>query len=112
MEAGGYKNRNHRNKPKKTQDAKCGKETQRFKTEKHNKQRRGTKNRIVQNDLEYADDTELLIERDTHEQMCERMENYDIATVTSELKIQWIKVELLRHGRNKLAKHYHHLLAK
>ena len=47
------------------------------------------------NDLEYAEGTHLLIEKDTHEQMCGRIGNYDISTETRELKIQWGKVEML-----------------
>ena len=35
---------------------------------------------------------------DNHEQMCERLGNYDISTETSELKIQWINVLLLVHA--------------
>ena len=92
----------------KTQDAKSGRGAQRFMTEKHNRQRR-KKNQIVQNDLEYA---QLLMGSDTHEQMCERMGNYDIATETRELKIQWIKVELLRNEEINSQGHYLHLLAK
>ena len=97
MEAGGYKSRNPRNKPKKDTRCKMRKGAQRFKTKKQ-QTTEGAKNQIVQNDLEYANDTQLLIERDTHGQMCERMGNYDIETETRELKIQWAKVELLGNG--------------
>ena len=36
--------------------------------------------------------------------MCGRIGYYDISTATRELKIQWAKVELLRHGEHKLKK--------
>ena len=58
----------------------------------------------MQNDLEYSDDTKLLIEKDTREQMCERIGKYDISTETRELKIQWANVELLRREKHKLRK--------
>ena len=51
---------------------------------------------IVQNALEFADDTQLFIEHDTDEQTNERIGNYDIVTETRRLAIQWSKVELLR----------------
>ena len=57
--------------------------------------------KIVQNALEFADDTQLFIEHDTEEQMNERIGNYDIVTETRRLTIQWSKVELLRKGTNK-----------
>ena len=47
---------------------------------------------IVQNDLEFADDTQLFIAKDTHEQMCGRIGNYDISTETRHLAIQWGKL--------------------
>ena len=56
----------------------------------------------MQNDVDNADGAQLLIEKDTHEQMCARIGNYDIATETRELKIQWGKVKLLRHERHRL----------
>ena len=37
--------------------------------------------------------------KDTREQMCERLGNYDISTETSELKIQWINALLVHAGR-------------
>ena len=43
----------------------------------------------VQNAIVFADDTKLLSENDTHEQMNERMGNYDIIAETRHLKIQW-----------------------
>ena len=51
---------------------------------------------IIQNDLEFADDAQLFIEKDTRGQMCERIGNYDIATETRHLTIQWGEVELIR----------------
>ena len=57
---------------------------------------------IIQNALEYADDTQLFIENDTHEQMSERIGNYDIITETRHLTIQWDKVHLIRRERRKL----------
>ena len=57
---------------------------------------------IIQNDLEYADDAQLFIEKGTRGQMCERIGDYDIATETRQLNIQWGKVELLRRVRRKL----------
>ena len=59
---------------------------------------------IIQNAVIFADDTKLLSEEDTHEQMDERMGNYDIATETRHLTIQWGKVHLLRKDKNKLQK--------
>ena len=56
----------------------------------------------MQNDVDNADGAQLLIEKDTHEQMCARIGNYDIATETRELKIQWEKVKLLRRKRHQL----------
>ena len=53
---------------------------------------------IVQNALEFADDTQLFIEHDTTEQMNEGIGNYDIVTEKRRLTIQWSKVELLRRG--------------
>ena len=47
---------------------------------------------LIQDDLEYADDANLLIGRDTHFQSCERMGNYDISTETREPIIQWLNV--------------------
>ena len=61
----------------------------------------GNKYKIVQNALEFADDTQLFIEQDTEEQMNERIGNYDIVTDTRRLMIQWDKVELLRKGTDK-----------
>ena len=66
-------------------------EAQKFQTEKAKQATEGTENQIIQNDIEYADDTQLLRERGTHGQMCERIGNYDISTETRELKIQWPK---------------------
>ena len=48
----------------------------------------GNKHEIVQNALEFADDTQLFIEHDTEEQMNERIGNYDIVTETRRLTIQ------------------------
>ena len=53
---------------------------------------------IIKDDLEYADDTRLLIENDNRGQMCERIGNYDISTETREIEIQWAKVLLLAHA--------------
>ena len=71
--------------------------------EQQEKQANG-KHHLIQNDLEYADDTQLFMEKDTHGQICERIGNYDIATESRHLKIQWGKVELLRPERRKLKK--------
>ena len=46
---------------------------------------------IIQNDIEFADDTRLCVEKDTQEQMCERIGNYDIVTETRHRAIQWKK---------------------
>ena len=44
----------------------------------------------IQDDLEYADDTQLCIAIDNREQMCERMGNYDISTETRErVRYNW-----------------------
>ena len=59
---------------------------------------------IVQNAIVFADDTKLLSENDTHEQMNERMGNYDIITETRHLKIQWEKALLLRRDKEKRRK--------
>ena len=96
----------------KTQETTGKKENQRFRTGKEQQASEGAKNQIVQNDLEYADDKQLLIERDTHEQMCERMGNYDIATETRELDIQWKKAERLSHGKIQSKSHYQHRSTK
>merc|ERR1712112_544017 len=56
---------------------------------------------IVQNAIVFADDTKLLSENDTHEQMNERMGNYDIITETRHLEIQWGKVLLMRRDKEK-----------
>ena len=77
------------------------KKMQKFQTGKSKQTVEGTENQIIQNDLEYAGDTQLLMGRDTHEQMCERIGNYDIETETRDLKIRCAKVDLLRLGRNK-----------
>ena len=37
---------------------------------------------IVQNALEYANDAQIFIAKGTHEQICERLGNYDIITAT------------------------------
>merc|ERR1712112_354755 len=74
------------------------KETQIINGEKQEKE---DKHKIVQNALEFADDTQLFVEQDTEEQMNERIGNYDIVTETRRLTIQWNKVELLRKGTNK-----------
>ena len=58
---------------------------------KRKKKCRQRKSQIVQNDIEYADDTQLLIGKDARGQMCERIGNYAISTGTRELKIQWKK---------------------
>ena len=67
-----------------------GKETgkQKFQTGETKQSPEEKENQIVQSDIEYADDTHLLIENDTHGQMCARIGNYDISTETRELKIQ------------------------
>ena len=36
------------------------------------------KNYTIQDDVGYADDTQLFMEQDDHGQMCERLGNYDI----------------------------------
>ena len=59
---------------------------------------------IIQNALVFADGAILLSEKDTHEQMNERIGNYDIITETRHLTIQWEKVHLLRRGKKKLQK--------
>ena len=61
----------------------------------------GNKHKIVQNALEFADDTQLLIEHDTEEQMNERVGNYDIVTETRRLQLHRGKVVLLRKGTNR-----------
>merc|ERR1712112_76719 len=58
----------------------------------------------VQNAIVFADDTKLLSANDTHEQMNERMGNYDIITETRHLEIQWGKVLLLRRDKEKRRK--------
>ena len=61
------------------------------------------KGQIVQNDLEYADDTQLLIEMDARGQICERMLNYEVITESRALKIQWAKVLLPKQtGKRKM----------
>ena len=45
------------------------KETQKFQTEKAKKTKEGTENQIIQNGLEYADDTQLLMQK-THMSRC------------------------------------------
>ena len=52
---------------------------------------------LIQDDLDYAYDATICMERDNHQQMRERMRNYDIATETRDFKIQWVKVLLLMH---------------
>ena len=82
-----------------TQTTKCrryGKNAEHEEQDNRNNDRR-----IVQNALEFADDTQLFIEHDTEEQMNERIGDYDIATETRRLTIQRGKVELLRKGTNK-----------
>ena len=64
-------------------------------------------NQIAQNGLEYADDTQLLIEKDTHEQMCAGIGNYDISTETRELKIRWAKVGILSRAAKKAQETIH-----
>ena len=68
---------------------------------KEEKQENENEYKIVQNALEFADDTQLFIEHDSEEQMNERIGNYDIVTETRRLTIQWSKVELLKKGNNK-----------
>ena len=53
---------------------------------------------LIQDDAEYADDATLFVETDDREQMCERVGNYDIATETREIKIQFDNVLLLIHA--------------
>ena len=53
---------------------------------------------LIQDDVGYPDDATLFIEKDTCEQMCDRMGNYDIVTETRELKIQWLNVLLVIHA--------------
>ena len=55
-------------------------------------------NYIIQDDVEYADDAQLFMEKDTHEQMCARLGNYSISSETRELNIQRINVLLLVHA--------------
>ena len=55
---------------------------------------------LIQDDPEYADGAQLLIQRDTNEQLCKSIVNYDISTETRELKIQWAKLlQLIHAGR-------------
>ena len=72
-------------------------ETQRFQTNETQQAPGELKDQIVRNDLQYSDDAHLLIEKDTHEQICERTGNYDIITETRELKIHWGELVLLKH---------------
>ena len=51
---------------KRTEGAKRGKAIQQFHTRRTTKPIGGTEDQIIRNGLEYADDTQLLIERDTH----------------------------------------------
>ena len=81
-----------------------GKEIQEFQINETIRPIGGTKDQIVQNDVEYSGDAKLLISKDTHEQLCERIGNYDISAETRELEIQSIKVEILRRGENKLTR--------
>ena len=46
---------------------------------------------LIKDDIEYAHDASVFIQEVAHEQMCERMGNYDIITETIELKIHWRK---------------------
>ena len=62
------------------------------------------KQHIIQDDLEYEDDTQLLMGNDTRGQMCEKLGNYDIVTESRHLVIQWVKVELLRREKHNLSK--------
>ena len=80
-----------RSKPKEKEGTKKETETQKSHIKDTIKPIGGTEDQIVQNDLEYADDTQLLIERDKHGQLCERIGHYDISTEPRELKIQWAK---------------------
>ena len=73
-----------------------GKEIHQVQTNEATQTKEGTKHHIIQNEIEYADDTKLLIEKDTHGRLCERIENYDIITETRDLKIQWAIVEILK----------------
>ena len=43
---------------------------------------------LIQDDMGYADDATLLIEKDTHGQIFGRMGNYDVITEARELNIQ------------------------
>ena len=70
------------------------------------------KQHIIQDDLEYADDTQLLMGNDTRGQMCGGLGNYDIATESRHIVIQWIKVELLRRENTRSANHYRRYSAK
>ena len=67
---------------------------------KEEKQENENEYKIVQNALEFADDTQLFIEHDSEEQMNERIGNYDVVTETRRLTIQWSKVELHKKGNN------------
>ena len=62
------------------------------------------KQHIAQDDLEYADDTQLFMGNATRGQMCERLGNCDIATESRHLEIQWVKVELLRREKRKISR--------
>ena len=53
---------------------------------------------LIQDDVDYADDAALLIEKDTRGQMCDRMGNYGLSAETRDLKIQWGNVLLLVHA--------------
>ena len=75
-QAGNY----DRNKAKEKEGTKKGKEAQKFHTTDIIQPIGGKEDQIIQNDLEYADDTQVLIERYTHEQLCERIGNYDAET--------------------------------
>ena len=76
----------------KTNETKQGKGTQRSQINETQQAPGALKEQIVQNDLEYADDTHLLLAKDTHDQLWGEIGNYDIATETGELNIQWGKV--------------------
>ena len=52
-----------------------GAEIQQFQINESTRPKEGTKDQIIQNDIEYADGPQLLIGKDTHEQLCDRIGN-------------------------------------
>ena len=93
-----------------TDGGRRGRSTHQFQINETTQTIGGIKDQIIQNDIEYADEAKLLIEKDTHEQLCARIGSYDIETETRELKIQWGRVELLKHRKRPMGHYHHHLV--